>query len=79
MAKLYFQHHYSSLHCHMILQKFADLLLKKHFHLSILKTVVLLNIFNQIFCNIINVFILTFDQFNASLLNKSISFFQTTF
>ncbi len=31
MANLYFQHHYSSLQCHMILQKsfkYADLLLK---------------------------------------------------
>ncbi len=28
------------------------------------------------FCNIINVFALTFDQFNASLLNKSCDFFQ---
>ncbi len=30
----------------------------------------------EIFCNIINVFILTFDQFNVSLLNKSINFFK---
>ncbi len=28
-----------------------------------------------IFCNIINVFIVTFDQFKASLLNKSINFY----
>ncbi len=28
----------------------------------------------EIFCNIINVFIITFDQFTASLLNKSINF-----
>ncbi len=27
----------------------------------------------EIFCNIINVFV-TFDQFNSSLLNKSINF-----
>ncbi len=27
----------------------------------------------EIFCNIINVFIITFDQFKASLLNKSIN------
>ncbi len=43
-AKQNFQHHYSSLQCHMILQKsfwFADLLLKKHF-LLLFKTVVLL-------------------------------------
>ncbi len=33
-SKLNFQYHYSSLQCHMILQKsfkYADLLLKKHF------------------------------------------------
>ncbi len=29
----------------------------------------------EIFCNIINVFILIFDQFKASLLNKSIYFY----
>ncbi len=28
----------------------------------------------EIFCNIINVFTVTFDQFNVSLLNKSINF-----
>ncbi len=32
-----------------------------------------INIIN--FCNIINVFIITFDQFKASLLNKSINFY----
>ncbi len=47
----------------------------KHFLLSVLKTAVVLNISveTQIFCNIINVFADTFDQFNASLLNTSIS------
>ncbi len=30
----------------------------------------------DIFCNILNVFTVTFDQFNASLLNKSLHFFQ---
>ncbi len=29
----------------------------------------------EIFCNPINVFIVTFDQFNVSLLNKSIRLF----
>ncbi len=29
----------------------------------------------EIFCNIINVFIVTFDQFKASLLNKNINFY----
>jgi len=32
-------------------------------------------ILNRIFCNVINVFTVTFDQFNASLINKSIDFF----
>ncbi len=27
----------------------------------------------KIFCNIINVFTITFDQFNASLLNQSVN------
>jgi len=49
ISKLSFQHHYTSLQCHMILQKsflYADLLLRKHFLLlSMLKTVVLLNSF----------------------------------
>ncbi len=74
----------------MIPQKsffYDDLTLKKYFLLlSMLKTVVLLNIFGknmifdnykehflfEIFCNIINVFTATLDQFNASPLNKSI-------
>uniref|UniRef100_A0A8C1LZ30 Alpha-1,4 glucan phosphorylase n=1 Tax=Cyprinus carpio TaxID=7962 RepID=A0A8C1LZ30_CYPCA len=52
--------------------------LKEHFILfSMLKTVALLNIFVEtlkieIFCKVINVFTVTFDQFNKSLLNKSI-------
>ncbi len=103
-CKLNFQHHFSSLQCHMILQKsfYVYLLLKKHFWLlSMLKTVVLLNIFVEIVihfifqdslmnrkfkrtvffeieivCNIVNVFTITFNQLNASLLNKSINFFQ---
>jgi len=44
MAKLNFQHHYSSLQCLMILQKsfyYADL--KKHVLLITLKTVVVLH------------------------------------
>ncbi len=32
---------------------------------------------NEVFCNIINVFTVTFDQFNASLLNKHINFQRT--
>uniref|UniRef100_A0A8C1XU86 Alpha-1,4 glucan phosphorylase n=1 Tax=Cyprinus carpio TaxID=7962 RepID=A0A8C1XU86_CYPCA len=52
--------------------------LKEHFILfSMLKTVALLNIFVEtlkieIFCKVINVFTVTFDQFNKSWLNKSI-------
>ncbi len=69
-------------------------MLKKHYLLLVLKTVVLLNIFVEtvtlffrvflmnrsskeqhlfeieIFCNNINVFTDTFDQFNASLMKK---------
>ncbi len=30
----------------------------------------------EIFWNIVNVFTVTFDQFNASLMNKSINFFE---
>jgi len=41
MVKLNFQHHYSSLQCHMILS-YADFLFKKHFLFSVLKTFVLL-------------------------------------
>ncbi len=77
------------------------MLLKKHFWLlSMLKTVVLHNIFVETviilffrilwwiesskehlfeiesFCNIINIFTVTFDQFNASLMNKSINFLE---
>jgi len=45
MVKLNFQHHYSSLQCHMILQKslkYGDLLLKRHFSLM-LETVLLIH------------------------------------
>jgi len=40
--------------------------------LSMLKKNILFKI--ETFCNIISAFTVTFDQFNASLLNKSISF-----
>jgi len=56
-----FQHHYSSLQCHMILQKslYADLFLK---HLLLL-------LWNGLhFVETINVFILTFDQFNVKII-----------
>ncbi len=80
-------YHYYSLQCHMSLQKSS---LKKHLILLMLKTVLLLNVFNwiqymsdtfsifillnknfkrtKIFCDIIKVFTVTFDQCNASLL-----------
>ncbi len=62
----------------------AGLVLKKHLLLLLmLKTVVLLNIlvenkmlfsgFFVFFCSIINVFTVTFDQFNGSLLKKNIN------
>ncbi len=35
--------------------------------------------FSGYFCNIINVFTVTFDQFNASLINKSINFLKKVF
>jgi len=59
----------------MILQKsfeYADLLLKKHLLLYMLKTVVLLIIF------MIGLYYAAqyFDQLNASFLNKSINFFE---
>ncbi len=71
--------HYSSLQCHMILQKsfqYADLELKKYFWLlSVLKTVVLHNILWKPWYFemeiIINVSTITVYQFYTSLLNKS--------
>ncbi len=74
----------------MILQKsfqYADLLFTKNaFLLSVLKTVALLNLYVETMIHvylkykyfisiIINVFTVTFDQFNVYLLNKSINFF----
>ncbi len=45
-AQLYFQHHYSSLQCHMIFRNHNNMMLKKHFwSSSVLNTVVLPNIF----------------------------------
>jgi len=45
LAKLYFQHHYTSLQCHMILQKSICWFAAQERFLSMLKTVVLPNIF----------------------------------
>jgi len=45
-SNLNFQHHYCSLQCHIIFRKHSNILFKKHFWLlSMLKTVVLTNIF----------------------------------
>ncbi len=89
-SKLHIQHHYSSVTLSFV---YADLLLQKHLLLlssSTMKSVMLLIIFvetmkhniylkHAIFCTIIMyIFIVTFDQFNVSLLNKNISFFQKT-
>ncbi len=83
-CKLNFNSHYSSLQCHMILQKsfwYADMLLKKHLQhfcefLFSFRIFLWIESSKVIFCNIINVFTVTFDQLNASLLNKSINVFQ---
>ncbi len=74
----------SLLQCHMIFRNHNNMLLKKHL---LLKTAEY-NFFRflwrseeynwseiEIFCSFINVFIITFDQFKASLLNKSINFY----
>ncbi len=102
--KLYFQHHYSSLQCHMIFRNHSNMLIFCSRNISVdyqcwkqLCCTIFLwklwcilffrilwwiesskeqHLFGlEIFCNIINVFTATFDQFNASLLNKSIHFF----
>ncbi len=97
---LYFQHHCSSLQCHMIFRNHNNMLIKKHLWLlAMLKIVVLMSILvktkikkswilrwmeswkKQIcflllnFCIDINVFTVTFDQFNVPLLNKSVKVF----
>jgi len=54
IVKLYFQHHNTSLQCHMIPQKsflWDDLMLKKHIQLlSMLKIVVQVNSFEETKC-----------------------------
>ncbi len=103
-AQLYFQHHYSSLQCHMIFRNHSNMLIffsrnisdyyqcwkqlcctiflwkpscilffKIHRWIESSKEQHLFE--TEIFCNIINVLTVTFDQFNASLMNKSINFF----
>ncbi len=88
MAKLNCQHHYSSLQCHMILQKsfkYADLVPKKHIFLLISKIFWCKTYFSRffkfkrtvfIFFDLKNVFTVTFDQLNASLLNTNINLWE---
>lgn len=58
------------LQVHYLSKVWFGLVLKKHFSLiSMLETVVLLSISVDKCIIFINVFTLTFDQFNASLLN----------
>ncbi len=75
MAKLNF------LQCHMLLQKSCWFYAQETFIIIIFETVLKISgncdmfqrtAFVTICCNIINIFTVTFDQFNAFLLNKSI-------
>ncbi len=104
-AQLYFQHHYSSLQCHMIFRNHNNMLICCSRNISdyyqcskqLCCTIFLWKLWYilffrihrwiesskeqhlfeiEIFWNIINVFTVTFDQFNASLMIKSINFFQ---
>ncbi len=87
-AQLYFQHHYSSLQCHMIFRNHSNMLICCSRNISIIINVesscaasyfcgLKVHLFEiQMFCNIINVFKVTFENFNVSLLNKSINFFK---
>ncbi len=70
-AKLNFHHHYSSLQCHIIQTLFIIINIDNSCvpsHLCGHRSIYLKKI------NIINVFAVTFDQFNASLLNMNIAF-----
>ncbi len=102
-SKLNFQHHYSSLQCHMIFRNHSNMLIccsrnisdyyqcwkqlccpiflgklwyilffRIHRWIESSKEQHLFEI--EIFCYIINVSTVTFDQFNASLMNKSNNF-----
>ncbi len=94
-VKLYFQHHYSSLQCHMIFHKsfkYANLLLMKHFlfyYQCCKQCAASCFCVNRDTCHFwvfwwieqqisdIEFFnTVTFDQFNASFLNRSINLFQ---
>ncbi len=97
-SNLYFQHHSSSLQCHMIFRNHNNMLIYWSRHISdyyqcwkqlccpIFWWIKFFRIHRwiesskeqhlfeiEIFCNIINVFTGTFDQLNASLINKSIN------
>ncbi len=113
--QLYFQHHYSSLQCHMIFRNHFNMLIYCSRNISdyyqcwkqLWKLWCILFFFDvfpficlflfvyfslilwwtesskeqhlfevEIFCNIIHVFTVTFDQFNASLLNRNMNVFQ---
>ncbi len=59
-SKLYFQHHYSSLQCHMIFRNQYNMLIEKPFWLlSMLRTVVLLPVFVE---TVIHVFSECFNE-----------------
>ncbi len=88
MAKLNFQYHYSSLWCHMILQKYADLMLKKHFIVNNVESSSLILLWKQLYFSQyflrnrtffnVKISMVAFDQ-NAFLLNKIINFIRLSF
>ncbi len=102
-SKLYFQHHYCSLQCHMIFRNHYNMLiccsrnisdyyqcwkqlccpifLWKPWYILFFRILWWIesskeqHLFEmEIFCNILNVFTVTFDQLNECFLNKSIYF-----
>ncbi len=91
-----FRNHFLFIFIDILKYKLIVFLIYNFLLLSMLKTVVLLNIFVEImihlfqdylmngkfkwkFCNIINVFTVTSDQFNASLVHNSINLFKKIF
>jgi len=102
-AQLYFQHHYSSLQCHMIFRNHNNMLIycSRNFYdyyqywkqsccLMFFWKLIRLILFKihrriespkgqhlfeiDIFFNIINVLNITFDQFNAAVMNKTMNY-----
>ncbi len=73
-VKLNFQHHYSSLRCHMTIQKIRNVLYNINVNIFVLYNESMnteQHLFEiEIFCSIIPVFAVTFDQFHSFLLNK---------